>query len=238
VDADRSKLESEFDRFADEYYEQLKSRITLSGEKPEYFAEYKIVDIGRELARQGQLRPGLSVLDFGAGTGSSIPWVGRHLPGAHLTCLDPSRRSLEVAERRFPGQARLMYFDGRRIPLADGSFDVAYAMCVFHHIDRIHHVALMSELRRVLKEGAQLFIFEHNPWNPLTRRVVNDCRFDENAVLIRASELESELFAAGFAAAAIRYRIFFPGFARALRPLERWMTWLPLGGQYYVRATR
>lgn len=138
------------------------------------------------------MRPGLSVLDFGAGTGSSNPWVRKHLPGAHLTCLDPSRHSLEVAERRFPGQARFMYFDGRRIPMADGSFDVVYAMCVFRYIDRIHHVPPMSELRRVLKLGAQLFIFEFNPWNPPTRRVVNDCRFDENAVLIRADELEDE----------------------------------------------
>ena len=44
--------------------------------------------------------------------------------------------------------------------------------------------------------------------------------------------------AAGFAGAAIRYRIFFPHALRGLRPLEAKMTWLPLGAQYYVVARK
>jgi hypothetical protein len=36
----------------------------------------------------------------------------------------------------------------------------------------------------------------------------------------------------------VRYRVFFPRFLRALRNLERWMTWLPLGAQYYVLAVK
>ena len=126
-----------------------------------------------------------------------------------------------------------MHFDGRTIPFADGTFDIAFAMCVFHHIERDMHVRMMSELRRVLKDGGRLFIFEHNPLNPLTVRVVNNCPFDENAVLIRSGELRRELNAAGFRSADIRYRIFFPHFLRALRPLERALTRVPLGGQYY-----
>jgi hypothetical protein len=44
--------------------------------------------------------------------------------------------------------------------------------------------------------------------------------------------------AAGFAAADVRYRIFFPHWARGLRPIEKWLTWLPLGAQYYVLARK
>ena len=39
---------------------------------------------------------------------------------------------------------------------------------------------------------------------------------------------------AGFPDASVKYRIFFPHFLRALRPLEPRLTWLPLGAQYYV----
>ena len=30
------------------------------------------------------------------------------------------------------------------------------------------------------------------------------------------------------------YRLFFPNILAALRPIERYLAWLPLGAQYYV----
>jgi len=43
---------------------------------------------------------------------------------------------------------------------------------------------------------------------------------------------------AAFADAKINYRIFFPHPLRVLRGLEPSLTWLPLGAQYYVRASK
>ena len=43
--------EVEFDKFADEYRDMHAANIKLSGEDPEYFAEYKIADIAAELER-------------------------------------------------------------------------------------------------------------------------------------------------------------------------------------------
>ena len=43
--------EAEFDKFAAEYRTMHAANIKLSGEDPEYFAEYKIVDIANETAR-------------------------------------------------------------------------------------------------------------------------------------------------------------------------------------------
>lgn len=231
--------EAEFDKFAAEYYASLAAGVAASGEGPEYFSEYKIVDIAREW-RRGSAPVGAParILDFGAGIGNSVPYVATHLAGARLTCLDLSRRSLEVAEKRFPQQADYVHFDGARIPFADDHFDIAYAMCVFHHIPHADHVALLRELRRVLRPGGSLFVFEHNPFNPLTVRVVNTCPFDENAHLIRGREMRRRLLAGGFADASTQYRIFFPRALRMLRPLERGLAWLPLGGQYYVRGRK
>jgi ubiquinone/menaquinone biosynthesis C-methylase UbiE len=226
--------EAEFDKFAAEYRTMHAANIKLSGEDPEYFAEYKIIDIASETAR---LAPGVShprVLDFGAGVGYSVPFFARHMPGARVTCLDVSQKSLEVGSRRYPEQAEFKHFDGAAIPYDPATFDVALASCVFHHIPEVEHVPLLGEIRRVLKPGGVLFVFEHNPLNPLTRHAVDTCPFDENAVLIRAASMLRRVRGAGFPDASAKYRIFFPHILRALRPLERRLTWLPLGAQYYV----
>jgi SAM-dependent methyltransferase len=228
--------EVEFDKFADEYRDLHAANIRLSGEDPEYFAEYKIADIAAELARERVLAR--TALDFGAGVGYSVPFFARHLPAARVTCLDVSRKSLELGAARHGAAAEFRHFDGRRIPHADGTFDVALASCVFHHIPHDEHVALLAEIRRVLVPGGRLFVFEHNPLNPLTRHAVNTCVFDEHARLVLAPTMRRRIGDAGFAAAAVRYRIFFPHALRGLRPLEARLTWLPLGAQYYVAARK
>lgn len=224
--------EVEFDKFADEYRAMHAANIRLSGEDPEYFAEYKVVDIAAELRRSNiEAR---TVLDFGAGVGYSVPFFARHLPAGRVTCLDVSRKSLEVGAARHGSAADFTHFDGRSIPYADGTFDVALASCVFHHIPHEEHVALLGEIRRVLAPGGRLFVFEHNPLNPLTRYAVNTCEFDEHAKLVLAPEMRRRVLKAGFGPVDVRYRIFFPHALRRLRGLEAKMTWLPLGAQYYV----
>ncbi|HZF32049.1 MAG TPA: class I SAM-dependent methyltransferase [Gammaproteobacteria bacterium] len=231
--------EAEFDKFAAEYRAMHAANIKLSGEDPEYFAEYKVVDLAAELARsQAGALPQPAVLDFGAGIGYSVPFFRKHLPEASVTCLDVSRKSLEIGAAKYGRLAEFKHFDGARIPYEAGTFDVALASCVFHHIPHGEHVALLGEIRRVLKPGGLLLVFEHNPLNPLTLRAVNTCEFDEHAELILAPTLRRRARAAGFGAADVRYRIFFPHALRGLRPLESMLAWLPLGAQYYVRARK
>ena len=228
--------EAEFDKFADEYRNLHAANITLSGEDPEYFAEYKVIDIAKEFGREHSIAR--TALDFGAGVGYSVPFFARHMPDTRVTCLDVSRKSLDLGAARHGAAAEFRHFDGQRIPFADGTFDVALASCVFHHIPHAEHVALLAEIRRVLAPGGRLFIFEHNPLNPLTRHAVNTCAFDEHAELILAPTMQRRVRDAGFATARVRYRIFFPHALRGLRPLEARLTWLPLGAQYYVAAQK
>ena len=167
-----------------------------------------------------------------------MPQVRKHLPGSQLTCVDVSRRSLDIAERRFPGMATYVHCSGSQLPLPDHRFDIVFASCVFHHIDPAEHGALPREVHRILLPGGTIFVFEHNPWNPLTLRAVRSCPFDENAQLIRGATMKRRLRAAGFTGGRLRYRIFFPHALRILRPLERALTWLPLGAQYYALARK
>lgn len=227
---------AEFDKFAEEYASMHGSSIRASGEGPEYFAEYKVRDVARHLAAHGM--SARTVLDFGCGIGGSIPYFRQHLANSHLTCVDVSRKSLDIAQSRFPDAAQLRLFDGKSLPFKDNTFDVVFTACVFHHIPAAEHVRLLSEIRRVLTPGGVFFVFEHNPWNPLTVRVVNQCPFDENAVLITSSELRRRLTSARFRLVERRYRIFFPKFLGALRGIETILGWCPLGAQYYLNASK
>ncbi len=226
-------LEAEFDRFAAEYREQHAASIRLSGETPEYFAEYKIRDVAEAIA--GTPR---RILDFGGGVGNSLPYMRRYFPTSEITILDPSAASLDIAAKRFPGQATFQHFDGTTIPFADGAFDLVFTACVFHHIPAAEHVGLLREIGRVLAPGGSFFLFEHNPLNPLTLHAVRNCAFDENAVLIGAGEMRERFAAAGFFRSETRFRLFFPRFLAKLRPLERYLTGLPLGAQYFIRAAK
>ncbi|TJW22620.1 MAG: class I SAM-dependent methyltransferase, partial [Mesorhizobium sp.] len=77
-------------------------------------------------------------------------------------------------------------------------------------------------------------LFEHNPWNPLTTHAVRNCAFDENAILIDSRDARKRMAAAGFSKSDVVYRIFFPRVLARLRPLERFLTRMPMGAQYFV----
>lgn len=229
--------EAEFDKFADEYHAMHVASIGLSGEGPSFFAEYKIRDLAVEhAARNGPADP--RILDFGAGSGSSVPFVARHFKRSRLTCLDVSKRSLRLAETRFGDLARYVHFDGGNVPFESASFDIVFAACVFHHIDGDEHVRLLAEWHRVLRPGGLALVYEHNPLNPLTRRVVNSCPFDENAQLIGSAQMSQAFAKAGFTQPQTRFRMWFPHALRGLRRFEPWLARIPLGAQYYVAATR
>jgi ubiquinone/menaquinone biosynthesis C-methylase UbiE len=225
---------SEFDQFADEYYAQHKTNIAITGENPEYFAEYKIAEL-RRLANNPTIEPA-KIIDFGSGIGNSIPSFRKYFAGAEVTCADVSPRSLELSRSRFPGSERFLLIEASTIPAPDRSYDVAFSACVFHHIAHEEHVGWLKELRRVTRNGGLLAIFEHNPLNPLTVRAVNTCPFDVNARLIRARELSFRLREAGWRDVSIHYHLFFPRLLAPLRILEPWLRGFPLGAQYSVVA--
>ena len=227
-------LEEEFDQFAEEYAAQHARNIRVTGEEPEYFAAYKIGDVRRELIDTADRGPGLQILDFGSGVGNSVPYFRQYFPDASLLCLDVSTRSLSIAEQRFGNAAEYVHFSGSRLPVPSESIDVAFSACVFHHIAPALRAGFIKELERVLRPGGWLFIFEHNPLNPLTVHAVNTCPFDKNARLLRASQLRTLVKVAGLEKVRVNFRIFFPRFLSVFRVLERYLRWCPLGAQYYV----
>lgn len=227
------RLRAEFDLLADEYHEQHKANVAITGEGPEYFAEYKIADLADLIFKKG-LANG-AILDFGCGIGNSVPYFRKYLEQSQLSCADVSARSVEIAQKRFPGQEKYVLID-KKIPLPTHSQDIVFSACVFHHIPHDEHWHWFSELRRVTRPGGLLAIYEHNPLNPLTVRAVNTCPLDVNARLIRGGTLRQRAIASGWNDASLHYKLFFPSILKSLRPVERHLEWLGLGAQYRVAA--
>lgn len=229
--------QQEFDTHARSYSDVLDKSIGFSGEDSTYFAEYKIRDLHHELAECG-LDTGteLRLLDFGCGVGASMEHARRYFAKSELLGIDVSEESLDLARSRHGDIARFLAMSTGDLPAEVSGLDAAYAMCVFHHVDEAMHVELLSKVRSRLKPGGLLMVYEHNPFNPLTVRVVNNCPFDENAKLIRASAMAKRCRDAGFSDVKVKYRVFFPGFLKVFRFAEGLLSWLPLGGQYYVRC--
>lgn len=229
--------QQEFDAHARSYKEVLDQSIGFSGEDSAYFAEYKIRDLRHELTRSGtDADTSLRLLDFGCGVGTSMPHARRYFAQAELLGVDVSEESLGQARARHGEHARFLALADGELPVEVAALDGAYAMCVFHHVDEEAHVRILADIRSRLKPGGMMMVYEHNPYNPLTVRVVNNCPFDENAKLIRASVMAQRCRDAGYRDVKVRYRVFFPGFLKAFRFAEGLLSWLPLGGQYYVRC--
>lgn len=228
---------AEFDAVAAEYAQQHAQSISFSGEEPEYFAEYKARRVAETYQSEQAPMPE-QILDFGAGIGNSVAPLRRHFPKAQLVCLDVSQASLDICATRFGSAVTTKLFDGHDIPLSDNSVDMAFIACVFHHIDPSGHHAALRELHRVLRPGAHLFLFEHNPWNPATRIAVANCPFDENAILIDPITMRRRVAAVGFERCRIKFGPFFPAFLSKLRPAERLLSWLPMGAQYFVHSQK
>ncbi len=228
-----SSADPRFDAYARTYGEAVNDAIAITGDSVDDFARIKAELVARALP----IADGIRMLDFGCGTGLSTRALSAAFPRrAQLVGIDPSVESIAVATQRAGDDAQYEVLDGNALPFADGSFDVVFTACVFHHIDRREHPHWLAELRRVLTAAGSLFLFEHNPHNPLTRRVVRECPFDEGVVLLSSRYARRIVRDAGFSATRPSYYYFFPRALAPLRRIEPMMRWCALGAQYFVHA--
>jgi SAM-dependent methyltransferase len=226
---------ADFDVWKDSYRDEVEKVVAFSGQDADYFAELKaraLIDLAHR--RVGDPK-GLTAVDVGCGIGAT----DRHLVDAFgkVIGVDIVAGVLERAAVEVP-EAEFRHYDGDLLPVADGSVDVVFAICVVHHVPPARWAAFAGEMARVLRPGGIAAIFEHNPLNPLTRRVVANCVFDEDAVLLRRHTAAGLLAGAGLRAPEHRYIAFLPFGGAKVAPVEAALRRVPLGAQYYVAAVR
>jgi SAM-dependent methyltransferase len=126
--------------------------------------------------------------------------------------------------------------DPAKIPFGPEEFDFITAVCVYHHVPPGARLELTREISRVLRPGGIFAMLEHNPYNPVTRKIVSRTPVDADAILLKPSEAVSCLRQGGFEPRAPQFFLYFPEpiYRAGGRRMERLLQSLPLGGQYAV----
>ena len=214
----------DFDKYAEGYDEMLRKQQLFFATDRAYFHE-------RKVAQLKQVAPPsvFNILDYGCGTGGATRCLGRAFPNAVITGYDPSNESLAAARRSMPD----VRFIGKD-EIINGHYDIVYMACVLQHVPPIQWVELLRSTSVLLRAGGIQAIFEHNPWNPVTKKLVRECPFDADAVLLTQPRLVRVFREAGLTVKAKGFYLYLPERLRSLCKFERWLRRIPLGGQHYV----
>jgi SAM-dependent methyltransferase len=223
--ADRAK----FDAYAADYAKVHEKNIAISGEPPEYFAAYKLQCLERLVGASFD-EP---VLDYGCGVGMVTRLLKTRF--SQVDGYDPSEQSLAAARERTPGAG----FHADLDALPDERYGLVVMSGVLHHVQPAERAEVLRRAIRKLRPGTgRLVVFEHNPLNPLTRRAVAMCPFDDDAVLLWPWEARRLLVAGGLRDVSRRFIVFLPRPLSALRWLEPYLGPVPLGAQMMLVGAR
>ena len=246
-EAGRSYMERvNFDTFAENYDQVHNKSITIAGEESVFFTELKIKLLHTYFGPNSKSH----VLDYGCGTGRAASFFHQYFPTIKYDGCDLSTESIQHAQTQLqnnpqnnsqnnPHQNSLnnhhndTFFVVGSEPLVQ-KYDLIMAAVVFHHIPPDERHNILKQLHSSLYDGGHLVIFEHNPHNPLTRKVVHDCPFDKDAILLTPNEAKKIMVEACFTIEKLQYYFFYPKFLSFLRPTEKILSKVPLGAQYML----
>lgn len=220
----------DFDKYTNDYNLLLQEGTGFFSKNDAYFARYKV-----ELMRARLTQPVNRILEYGCGIGRNIPFIKEAFPNAEVIGTDISHASLDIARQDQPDVEFIAEGD-QTSSLRD--FDLIFVAGVYHHVPVAERAYVSDILYQRLGPQGDLFVFEHNPYNPITRRIVSNCPYDDDAVLLQPEELREHLRQGGFSNPHTEYCLFIPPSLTKLTWLEPHFGWLPLGGQYFVHVSK
>jgi SAM-dependent methyltransferase len=225
---------SEFDKSARDYEAFFRPWLRVAGCSREYFAHSRLKWLGYLLSEQG-ITP-KRVMDFGCGTGMSLPLLMDTLHAQQVIGLDTSEESLAVAHESVGSRPVELATPARYVPQQD--LDLVFCNGVFHHIPLAERPAAVNYVFRCLRPGGIFAMWENNPWNPIHAFAMKHSEIDKNAIPLSPPESRRLISAEQFRMIRTDYMFFFPGYLSWLRPLEKLLIKVPVGAQYQVLARK
>ena len=222
-----------FDQYASEYSAVLAKNLRFIPGGTDYY-NHNRVRITKRVIKNTPLPSPKRILDFGGGIGLSIPHLKAEFPAADISICDASSESVKVAHKAHPD---IEVLDPHG--LHANYFDLIFVAGVVHHVQPSHRMELLARIINSLAVGGTLILHELNPLNPVTRRLVACCPFDDDAILISKAELIRSLDSLeGVRLIHEGFSVFLPPLLHPLSRIERLLSWCPLGAQYFVALTR
>ena len=235
MDPQQAFVANEFDSYRNSYAQTINNAIGFGPLRVDRFVRAKATDLSQRVVRHFGDRKSLSVVDIGCGIGQYHPLISESF--GQITGVDVSTEAVARARELNPFVDYHTY-DGATLPFANGEFDVAFAVCVLHHVPVDAWGRFVSEMRRVVKAGGLCFLYEHNPNHPLTKRVVSRCPFDANAVLLKPAASLNLFMKAGFETVDVDHILTIPTISGMPKRIDRALSVFRFGTQYCLQALR
>ena len=225
-------MSQEFDRYSKNYKTLMEDAIKITGFNSSYFVTAKL----KKLRSIEGHNISSNFLDYGCGLGDLSKNFHQYFPNARYFGVDASPEMVKTARDQYGGNG--IFCESSSEEWKQRSYQTVFSACAFHHIPPENHKNVLSTLKDLLTPGGKIIIWEHNPINPFTRKIVRDCPFDEHAVLIHPNRLMNMFNQAGLRQTRLIYTTFFPKFLQFLTPAESMLEWCPFGGQYILIGSK
>lgn len=143
---------------------------------------YNVASLGREYEfrqraiEELELEPGEIVLELGCGYGNSFPAIHRGIGrNGTLVGLDASRGMVQSARNRSRGgkweNVNVIRCDARRLPLADGTFDAAFAAMSLSAVQDPKRA--IEATRTAIRPGGKFVVLDAQPFKRWPWRLLN-----------------------------------------------------------------
>lgn len=221
---------TQFDFIAEDYDSIVEEVIGIKGGH-NYYEQYKVQYLKPLIDKQRNDRQYVKVLDYGCGVGLLSNEIMKACNKIIIHGFDVSSESIKSVPDRLRVEKNL--FTSNLGDLEKG-YDVAILSVVLHHVLPQDRKEVMKNIYSRLRGGGILVIIEHNMLNFFTRKTVNNCVFDKDAIMLDVKESIDLMKNNKYYNVKSSYITFFPEMLKVLRGMDKYLGWLPLGAQFMV----